>query len=102
MSVRLESVLRKIDDVNAADPVSAESDGKMLPRASHCGKRMSAVLEGFMPDALRIAARAQHIERWAVPRANYAEGRIACFNWRKDPQKYHAENAAGLCKPWKT
>ncbi|MGB8313243.1 MAG: DUF4202 family protein [Aestuariivirga sp.] len=66
---------------------------------------MSAVLEGFMPDApevLRIAARAQHIARWAVPRANYAEGRIAYLNWRKDLQKYHAKDAAGLWKPWKT
>jgi hypothetical protein len=87
MSVRPESVLRKLDDVNAADPVSAESGRKMLPRASHCGRRMSAVLEGFMPDApemLRIAAGAEHTERWAVPRANYAEGRIAYLNWRKE------------------
>jgi hypothetical protein len=38
---------------------------------------------------LKIAARAQHIERWTVPRSSYPEGRIAYLTWRKDLQKLH-------------
>ena len=99
MSIRLEGVLAAIDDVNAADPVSVVADGKMLPRALLYGKRMSTALGDFMPDAqevLRIAARAQHIERWIIPRASYAEGRIDYLKWRKDLQQHHAKRCGEL------
>ena len=45
---------------------SAALHGLILPR-----------LAAFRPDApepLKIAARAQHIERWTVPRTSYPEG----------------------------
>ena len=32
--------------------------------------------------ALRLAARAQHIERWAIPRADFPEGRGGYLRWR--------------------
>ncbi len=101
MDARLEIVLAAIDDVNAADPVSVDADGKTLPRALLYGKRMSAALADFMPDApevLRIAARAQHIERWTIPRASYAEGRIAYLKWRKDLQQHHAKRCGELMR----
>lgn len=101
MGDRLETVLAAIDGVNARDPVSVDNAGKMLPRALLYGKRMSAALEDFMPDApemLRIAARAQHIERWIIPRANYAEGRIAYLKWRKDLQQHHAKRCGELMR----
>ena len=99
MSVRLESVLAAIDEANARDPSSIEADGKLLPRALLYGRRMSAVLGKFMPDApeaLLIAARAQHIERWLIPRASYPEGRIAYLKWRKDLQQHHAKRCGEL------
>ena len=101
MSVRLDIVIAAIDEVNAKDPTPVEAEGKLLPMALLYGKRMSAVLEKFMPDApevLLIAARAQHIERWVIPRASYPEGRIAYLKWRKDLQQHHAKRCGQLMR----
>ena len=62
---------------------------------------MSEQLASYSPDApehLTIAARAQHIERWTIPRASYAEGRIAYLKWRKDLQHHHANRTAGIMR----
>ncbi|MFN0191537.1 MAG: DUF4202 domain-containing protein [Aestuariivirga sp.] len=93
MTNRLDQVLAAIDAVNARDPVAE--------RALGYGRRMSEGLERFQPDAselLRIAARAQHIERWIVPRESYPEGRIAYLQWRKDLQLHHAKRAGELMR----
>jgi Domain of unknown function (DUF4202) len=88
---RLEAVLDAIDAVNTADPV----DG----RALIYGQRMSARLAAFAPgasEALQIAARAQHIERWVMPRETYPLDRIGYLKWRKDLQHHHARRTGEL------
>jgi hypothetical protein len=88
---RLQTVLDAIDAVNANDPVEG--------RALAYGQRMSARLSAFAPDAseaLQIAARAQHIERWVMPRASYPMDRIGYLRWRKDLQQHHARRTSGL------
>ena len=98
MPDRLARVLAAIDAANAADPNLAP-DGQ--PQALRYGRRMSATLAVFAPqasEALQIAARGQHIERWTVPRASYPEGRIAYLTWRKDLQKHHAARCSALMK----
>lgn len=88
---RLHNVLEAIDAVNAQDPVAG--------RALLYGQRMSARLEAFAlgaSDALQIAARAQHIERWIVPRDSYPIDRIGYLKWRKDLQHHHAQRTGGL------
>lgn len=90
MTDRLARAFALIDEANARDPA-----GRALPY----GQRMSETLESFRPDApetLKIAARAQHIERWTVPRASYPEGRVAYLTWRKDLQKLHARRAGEI------
>jgi hypothetical protein len=60
---------------------------------------MSRMLERFRPEAseaLKIAARAQHIERWTSPRANYPEGRVGYLRWRTELKNYHAQRAGEL------
>jgi hypothetical protein len=51
------------------------------------------------PDAselLRIAARAQHIRRWNIPRNCYPEGRNGYNDWRKACREHHAALIAGI------
>ena len=101
MSDRLDRVMAAIDAVNAKDPTVIEAAGERLPRALVYGKRMSAVLDTFMPDApevLLIAARAQHIERWVIPRATYPDGRMGYLKWRKDLQQHHAKRCSELMR----
>ena len=92
MTDRLAQAFAGIDAANAADPKG---------EAELYGKRMSATLDRFRPDApepLRIAVRAQHIERWKIPRASYPEGRIAYLTWRKELQKLHAARAGEIMR----
>lgn len=98
MSNRLAAVLAAIDRANSADP-SRDEDG--VPRALLYGQRMSETLAAFAPAApepLVIAARAQHIERWVIPRSSYPEGRTAYLTWRKELQKHHANRAGELMR----
>ncbi|UJR78890.1 DUF4202 domain-containing protein [Sandaracinus amylolyticus] len=95
---RVERTLAAIDAVNAADPSRSE-DG--TPEALVYGRRMSAALAALRPDAsdaLRIAVRAQHVERWKVPRATYPEGRVGYLKWRRELGKMHAERASALMR----
>jgi Domain of unknown function (DUF4202) len=96
MPDRLARVLAAIDAANAADPHLAP-DGQ--PQALLYGRRMSETLARFAPQAsepLRIAARGQHIERWTIPRASFAEGRIAYLTWRKELQKHHSARCGAI------
>jgi len=98
---RLETVIRMIDSANACDPRSVDDGGTERPAELVYGERMSRVLEGFCPRAsehLRIATRAQHIERWTSPRGSYPEGRVGYLKWRKDLKDFHARRAAELMR----
>lgn len=99
MASRLQTVLKAIDTANNADPVV--DPGTARPRAILYGERMSerlAVFNAGASEALLIAARAQHIERWLVPRETYPKGRIGYLRWRKDLQRHHAKRTAAIMR----
>ena len=90
MSERLLKAYGLIDLANAQDPAG---------QAETYGRRMTETLEAFAPgspEPLKIAARAQHIERWTIPRSAYPEGRIPYLTWRKELQKLHARRAGEI------
>lgn len=87
---RFESALAAIDEANSRDP-----SGKELEYS----RRMSAMLERFAPGApesVRLAARAQHVERWKTPRQSYPAGRQGYLEWRTHMYGLHADTAARL------
>ena len=95
---RVERTLAAIDAANAGDP-SRDAGGE--PEALVYGRRMSAALTALRPGAgpaLRIAARAQHVERWKIPRASYPQGRAGYLRWRADLGRMHAERAAEIAR----
>jgi len=47
-------------------------------------------------DVLRLAALAQHLERWAIPRADYPEGRKGYLDWRRAVQERQGHRLAGI------
>lgn len=99
MSSKYPAVIALIDEANAGDPVSIEHEGSMRPKeAVYAEKHLAWVLE-LQPDAsecLRIAAKAQHICRWAIPRADYPMDRTGYFKWREDLKRFHAHKAGEL------
>jgi hypothetical protein len=96
---RLDDAFAQIDTANAADPETEEVDGEQVPKAVLYGRRMSARLEAFRPDAseaLKVACRAQHIRRFEVPRDSYPMDRAGYHRWRTDLGKRHAQHAAEI------
>ena len=90
---RFAEVVAAIDAANARDPSTIEINGQRVAAELVYGQRMSETLARLTPEAseaLRIAARGQHIERWTSPRRGYPEGRAGYLRWRKDLQSLHA------------
>jgi hypothetical protein len=92
---RLARAFVAIDTANAADP--GLDDGR--PAALVYGERMTTELARLVPGAsevLQIAARGQHVERWLLPRADFAEGREGYLAWRREQARRHAVRVAGI------
>ena len=92
-----EQVFAAIDAANAADP--RLEDGQ--PAELLYGRRMTAEQERLHPDAtdaLAIACRGQHIERWLLRRQDYPEGREGYLTWRREQGRRHAERVMGLMR----
>ena len=99
MTERLHDAIARIDAANAADPNREFVDGAARPKEMVYAERMTGWLEKLAPEAseaLRIAARAQHIERWTMPRAEFPDGREGYLRWRTTLAKFHAERTAGI------
>ncbi|WP_442847307.1 DUF4202 domain-containing protein [Leeuwenhoekiella sp. H156] len=95
----LEQAFAAIDAKNAEDPNYELVDGEQVPKELLYSRRMSARLQDFDPEApetLQIAARAQHICRWQIPRDSYPMNRTGYLKWREDLKKMHASITTGI------
>ncbi len=99
LSHRFDAAIADIDAANATDPRTVTAGGASRPYELAYAERMSARLAQIYPDAselLRIAARAQHIRRWDIPRASFPEGRHGYNDWRSACRRHHAELATAI------
>jgi Domain of unknown function (DUF4202) len=95
MSDRLHCALGAIDTANARD-LSREAGE---PAELVYGRRMSEALAAFASgasEALQIAVRGQHIERWLMPRRDYPDGKAGYIAWRNAAKRRHAERVAEI------
>ena len=95
----LELVIALIDQANAQDPRLEIHDGQEWPKEQIYGIRMMEWVQRLDPlanDALLIAARAQHIRRWEIPRSDYPEGKAGYYQWRTFLYTWHGEQAGAL------
>lgn len=93
-SARFERALAAIDALNAEDPATIADGGVNRPAELVYGERMSAMLATFAPGAgepLQLAARAQHLRRWTIPRSDYPMDRTGYLRWRTTLKARHAE-----------
>ena len=94
-----DNAVALIDAANREDPNQVSADGRDWPKELLYSERMSDMLERYRPDAdgvMKLAIRAQHIERWKSPRNAYPMDRIGYLTWRKDLYKIQANTAAEL------
>jgi hypothetical protein len=62
---------------------------------------MATWVDRLRPDAseaLRLAARCQHLRRWALPRGDFPAGRAGYKKWRATLAMRHAEEAAAILR----
>ena len=88
-----------IDAANSKDPNIEIADGQEWPKELLYSQRMSDMLERYKPesdDIIKLAIRAQHIQRWKSPRNAYPMDRAGYHQWRTDLYKFHAVTATGL------
>lgn len=97
---RLLRALEAIDAANAQDPrQTTDKQGQAYPSELLYARRMSDELAGFCPqasEALQLAARAQHIERWRIPRQDYPMDRGGYLTWRTALKALHAQRAGEI------
>lgn len=96
---RFERAVALIGAVNAEDPRRCLVDGVEQPYELVYAERMSATLERYRPTAsewLRLAVRAQHLRRWAIPRDRYPKDRIGYLKWRHELKRRHAAEAGEI------
>ena len=91
------SALRRFDEENARDP--NQENGR--PRELLYAERLTdwvLKLDPNASEALRLAARCQHICRWQSPRELYPMTRPGYLKWRADLKKFHAEKSGGILR----
>lgn len=94
-----EKAIALIDAANSEDENREASEGKDWPKELLYSHRMSNMLERYAADAndaMKLAIRAQHIQRWKLPRSDYPMGREGYHQWRAGLYKFHADTVAGL------
>src|SRR4051794_28128115 len=90
METKESVALRRFDEENARDP-----KGYDLPYSIWLSEWVSW-LAPEPSEALRLAARCQHLCRWEIPRDSYPMDRAGYLKWRADLKKFHAQKSAEI------
>ena len=94
---RFNRTLALFDAANAQDPNLDEGQPKELLYA----RRMSDMIARFAPEAseaAQLAVRAQHIQRWKVPRNTYPMTKEGYHAWRTGLYAFQADTAGDLMR----
>jgi hypothetical protein len=93
------AAIAAFDQANMEDPNKEMADGEEFPKELLYAQRMSEMLERYAPeasDAVKLAVRAQHIQRWKTPRSNYPMDKQGYLQWRTGLYKFHADTAGSI------
>mgnify|MGYP003576501715 CR=1 FL=1 len=91
---RFERAIAGIDAINSGDPNWIWVRDRERPRELALAELVSGWVLALRPHAsleLRLAARAHHIRRWAIPRSSFPAGTAGYLRWRTRLQHFHAE-----------
>jgi len=94
-----QAAIAAIDQANAEDPNKEIANSKEFPKELLYSQRMTEMQERYIPDAseaVKLAVRAQHIQRWKVPRNTYPMDKQGYLQWRTGLYKFHAETVGRI------
>ncbi len=98
---RFAAAIRRFDEENARDPNTELVDGVPQPRELVYAARLTEWVLRLQPDSsevLKLAARCQHLCRWAIPRSEYPMDRTGYLKWRTELKKFHAEKSGHILR----
>ena len=96
---RFRQAIAAIDAANSDDPFTLTVDGVERPKEqthAEMATRWVRRLDAAASEELLLAARAHHIRRWLVPRADFPAGRSGYLRWRRALHALHAELTAAI------
>ncbi len=100
-SERFRAAMARFDAANGEDPRRVSFQGVEHPYELLYAQRMTQWLEQLAPqasEALRLAARSQHICRWRIPRSEYPMDRVGYHRWRTRLYGFHAQTAGAILR----
>lgn len=98
---RFAEAIRRFDEANARDPQLEIVAGQPCPRELRYAQWLTDWVTRLAPqasEALRLAARCQHLRRWEIPRSAYPPDKPGYLRWRADLKKFHAEKSAEILR----
>ncbi len=98
---KFAEAMRRFDEANAQDPNQEADHGASGPRELVYARRLTDWVLRLAPaasEALRLAARSQHICRWESPRSSYPMTRAGYLKWRAELKKFHARKAGEILR----
>ena len=98
---RFNRAIAGFDAANAQDPNRETANGRETPKELLYAERMSAMLDRYAPaapEAVRLAVRCQHIQRWKIPRLTYPKTPQGYKQWRTGLMEFHAETAGAILR----
>jgi hypothetical protein len=96
---QFERAAALIDAAKPEDPNQEPHGEELHPKELLYSQRMSEMIERYAPDAddaMKLAVRAQHVQRWKSPRDAFSMNRQGYHKWRSALYHFHAETAASL------
>jgi hypothetical protein len=98
-AVRFMKAIQSIDLLNDVDRKRVTDEGRDVGYELYFSRLLFAKtlsLNSVASEALLLAARAQHVSRWKMPRSDFSIGRAGYLKWRSDLKRYHATVAADV------
>ena len=96
-----QKAIDRFDAENGRDPHAEVDGGVPQPRELLYAHRLTAWVLKLAPgasEALRLAARCQHICRWMIPREAYPMTRAGYLRWRNDLKQFHAKKSGAILR----
>jgi len=98
---RFEAAIRRFDEENSRDPNLEITEGVARHRELVYAERLTDWVRKLCPDAseaLRLAARCQHIGRWTIRRDRFPPTRAGYLKWREELKRFHADKAGEILR----
>lgn len=95
----LDALRARFFAMHAEDPRTRVHDGRQAPESVVYHQRLEAHLARVITDpedALRVAAMAQHVRRWEIPRSDHPLGHAGYHAWRKAASRHHVTIVEGV------